>query len=425
MKIGLRTFKSSLVVFISVMIFFILRLINLDLAAWFSPFFSSIAACFCIHPDKKSSVRQLKTRLAGTFIGGIVGMLLVFILHDFKNGVDYLYFIYLVFVSLGIIVIITLSVKFKQHNAVFVSILTYTSITIGIHTVSEFQYGINRIISTFIGILVAYIVNVYRFPRFKNKETLFVCSLNNLTKDFKIDNTIKYKLNYILEDDVDLVITTHYSEAELNHIINDLHLTNKLIVLNGSSLYDYNIKQYSNVYNFTISEKNNIDKIVNDNNIFTLRYVINDYNKLNIFYNKELPKHYLDIDNTMDYDYTKGNVLEDTLITQYQFIESLENINKIKELFKDYKLTIRKYNNEYYSLFINPNESSTTNQLNIINKDKKKVVSFLRKDDSLIEVSNVVYSTVESSAEVINKSNYKLNSDLEVINTIKKLYYKK
>ncbi len=426
MKIGLRTTKTAFAIFISTMIFYLLTLLMPYYADWFSPFFCSIAAAFSIQPGRNISLKMGKRRAIGTLIGGTIGMLVVFVCSSLKDGSMTHLFFYYVITSSMVLILIPLALKLKQQDAVFVTILTYCSICYGIYYLDHLQFGINRIMSTLIGIGIACLISVYRFPRKKQTNILFTCAINSLLENNVIDSKMKYKINYVLDYNIDLILTTHHSEAELDSLLEGINLKNKLIVLNGAALYDSNNKTYHNTCNFSIEEKNIIDSILDKNNIFALRYVITThFNKLNVFYNKKLPQHYIEIDESLEYDYTNANVLDETYVTQYQIIDTLDNINKIKDLFNEYALTIRRYNNEYHTLYINSVNTSKVNQLKHLNVDNKKIISFVNNDPILSEVADSVYCIESSNNEVKNISKEILKNNIKVIDKIRNLYFKR
>lgn len=426
MKIGMRTIKTGFVFFLSTFIYFLLKIIIPEYAFYFSPFFCAIAAMFTIQPGRNVSLAMGKRRVAGTLIGGSMGMLIVFLCSSIKGVGVWPNFIYYCIASSIVILLVPATIKLKQKDAVFVTLLSYASITIGAHTITELQYGINRILSTLIGIGIACLISVYRVPRKRQTNILFTCAINTLLEDNSIDGKVRYKLNYLLDYNIDLVLTTHYSEAELDDILKGINVRNKIIVLNGAALYDSNNKTYHNAFNFTIKEKNDIDDILDSNDIFALRYVItNHFNKLNVFYNKTLPQHYIEIDESLEYDYTNANVLDETFVTQYQIIDSLENINLIKELFSNYLTTIRKYNDEYYTLYINSKETSKIEQLNKINTENKEIVSFVFKDDVFKNLTSNIYCLENSNEEIKEISNKILKNNLGVVRQLHKLFFKR
>ena len=83
-RIGMRTIKTLLSIFICLMIFIILKgicyLCNSpkDYAfLWYNPFFAAIATAYSIAPNRKKSIEQASNRCIASFIGGFVGVLLV------------------------------------------------------------------------------------------------------------------------------------------------------------------------------------------------------------------------------------------------------------------------------------------------------------------------------------------------------------
>lgn len=426
MKIGLRTIKTAFAVFLSTMIYFILLVLVPQQAFWFSPFFSSIAAAFSIQAGRNVTLNMAKRRAVGTLIGGTVGMLAVFIFVGLKDGGNIQLFLYYLFTSSVVVLLIPVALKLKQQDAVFVTVLTYCSVVYGIYYIQHYQFGLSRILSTLIGIGIACLISAYRIPRKRKENILFTCAINSLLENDVLDSKMKYKINYLLDYNIDLVLTTHYSEAELDDILQGINIKNKLIVLNGAALYDSKTKTYHNPFNFSIKEKNDIDNILDENKLFALRYVItNHFNKLNIFYNKDLPKHYIEIDESLEYDYTNANVLDDTFVTQYQIIDKLENINNIINLFNGYSLTVRRYNNEYHSLYINSNETSKIKQLETININKKKIIAVINNDVTLNSVADETYCINESNEEVKKVSKEILKNNVSVIKKIKTLYFKR
>ena len=140
-----------------------------------------------MYPGKKKSLEQAKNRCVASLIGGIIGIILVSIyeliggkgswptLSEMKLVKFILPYTLTALIS---IVVVVVGVALKQRPAVFVSILTFLSVTVNpnatiSNTWGEWVFGLNRILSTIIGVLVALGVNCFRLPhRDKNKELL-------------------------------------------------------------------------------------------------------------------------------------------------------------------------------------------------------------------------------------------------------------
>ena len=89
MKIGMRSIKTMLAVFVSISIYVLLLLVDkaigIDHNDWhapsnmYTPFFAGIAAVYTLHKDRKSSFNQAKIRSLGSILGGYFGMIVIFI----------------------------------------------------------------------------------------------------------------------------------------------------------------------------------------------------------------------------------------------------------------------------------------------------------------------------------------------------------
>ena len=127
--IGARNLKTSLSVFICIIVF--------ELLGRSSAFFACIAAMMCMQDTVENSYKMGKNRMLGTFLGAIVGLLLTAIFN-------------------------VLSI---QHFIVY-ALLTAIGTTIAIYLCIFF----NRILDTFIGVIIAIIINRVVYPYQKKTE---------------------------------------------------------------------------------------------------------------------------------------------------------------------------------------------------------------------------------------------------------------
>ena len=96
-KIGMRIIKTMIAVFISILIYVLLMLLNKVLGlketdvnaptTLYTPFFAAIAAAYALHKDKKSSLNQAKIRSVGSILGGYYGMIIVLVSEFFLMSV--------------------------------------------------------------------------------------------------------------------------------------------------------------------------------------------------------------------------------------------------------------------------------------------------------------------------------------------------
>jgi len=141
-KIGSRNIKTALSVFICIIIFQIIKRPY--------PFYACIAAVICMQNSVYNSFITGKNRMIGTIIGAIVGILLATIVG--QNAI---------IIGLGIVVVIFLCNYFKQDGSVSIACIVFLAIMTNLKGDPAYLYAINRVIDTFIGIIVSILVNKY------------------------------------------------------------------------------------------------------------------------------------------------------------------------------------------------------------------------------------------------------------------------
>lgn len=299
-RVGLRTIKTAISIFICLMIYLILKTVEyIDgveenfAFKWYNPFFAAIATAYSVYPNKKKSLEQAKIRCVASFIGGIIGILLVLIYEFvFSNnwpsliGYDPIkLFVPYTLVAIVSICVVVMGVALNQRPAIFVSILTFLSVTVNPNatistTWGEWVFGINRILSTIIGVLVALLVNSFRLSHLhKNKDLLFCIGIEGLLeKDTdKIKGYINYKLNNLVSLGVNCTLFTTRTPTTFMHLLDDVSINNPVICCSGAALYDTNSLKY--LYKEEISSDTvlEIDEYLKSVNVTPFKnYIIDD-----------------------------------------------------------------------------------------------------------------------------------------------------
>lgn len=152
-KIGLRNIKTALSVFLCIILF--------DLFNRQYPFYACIAAISCMKENPSSTKDAGVYRLIGTCIGAFTGVIF------------YLYFSHsAIFCGVGIVIVIYLCNLFEQQNSVIISCIVFVAIMTNLKGMPSDQYAINRVLDTFIGILIAVsvdkLLNLINFDKFKS-----------------------------------------------------------------------------------------------------------------------------------------------------------------------------------------------------------------------------------------------------------------
>lgn len=433
-KVGRRIIKTMIAVFLSISIYLILLLIdiargkqpgNVDdttaLYNMYTPFFAGIAAAYALHRDKKSSYTQAKIRSFGSIIGGYFGMVVVLIFEyiflsklklNESNFVLYKFIEFFV-VSLGIIPLILIAVGVKQQSAVFISCLTYLSVTISIRNggMTIWLFATNRVLSTLIGIGISLLVNNIGLLKNKNDEVLFVSSLdNNFLNKGNINPYTKYKLNNLYYKKMPLSFVTTRTPSSLINIFDDVEVTYPMVVMNGAAIYHFDTNEYQNINKIEDSVEKNIEVLLNNHNMNAFRYIIDD-NMLHCFYKKldnEGEKHYYLERRKNKFDnFVRADLLDELDVSLYLIIDKKDKIdafcNNIKNSINANYVDLITYkykemDGDYWCLKIN----SVNSRKEILAKEIKEKGGFKKL---------IVCGSGKTDMELIEKSDFSMCID--------------
>ena len=157
-KIGLRTIKTAIAVFICLLVHYLL--------GTESGLLSCIAAVVCMKETVGKSWQMGLHRFLGTLIGGGLGYLLVTAAQYMPHYQDGLYVIIL---PLGMIICISLCTMIDKKFGVVISCVVFISIGLeaDLDKASTLYSVFVRVVDTTIGIFVAGLVNRYFFPHYE------------------------------------------------------------------------------------------------------------------------------------------------------------------------------------------------------------------------------------------------------------------
>jgi uncharacterized membrane protein YgaE (UPF0421/DUF939 family) len=148
-RIGMRTFKSGLAVMLCIFISMIAAPVN--------PMIASLSAVFSLRQDLTTSVSFGKSRVLGNSIGGALAILYLFMMqatgfHDWVR---------LIIIPVLVVICISFSVGIKNNAGVISAIATLLMIAFTMHADDGWFYALMRVMDTFIGTLVAVLLNIY------------------------------------------------------------------------------------------------------------------------------------------------------------------------------------------------------------------------------------------------------------------------
>lgn len=462
-KLGMRVIKTVIAVFLSISVYVLLLVVNKLLnyettelnapTSMYTPFYAAIAAVYALHRDKKSSIRQAKIRSFGSVVGGYYGMFIILIselllinvfnLED-NNFILFKLFTYLI-VSISIIPLIQFTIMMKQSSSVFITCLTFFSVTISSRNggMPVFLFATNRVLSTLVGIGISLLINNVSLMRNKNKDMLFVSSLdNNLlrSKEDTISAYLKYKLNNLYYKGMPLTFATTRTLSSLEYIFNDVEIEFPLVVMNGAAIYHFSDKRYEDVYKIDNEARLFIDSKLEELNMNSFTYAIND-NMLHCFH-KEIKndgeKYFYNIRRTNNFDnFVRASLPSDGDASLYIIVDEKENIDNLVKIVNESKYSklvdlivypFKEIEGNYYYLKINSHDSKKENLINKLALDgeyEKLVVCGSGKTD-LALIDKAYFSfCLSSAADYIKESVDLVISDNpeDILKVFEKLYH--
>ena len=158
-KIGLRNLKTALAVFICMITFQLLGNRN--------PFYACIAAVICMKDTVESSFTIGKNRLIGTLLGGILGVIAIFIINCMPN----LQIIKSFFTTIGVILAIYCCNLINKSGSVTICCIVFIGIMLNHDDAASYNYAIGRSIDTSLGIIIAILINKYINPPKQKNST--------------------------------------------------------------------------------------------------------------------------------------------------------------------------------------------------------------------------------------------------------------
>jgi uncharacterized membrane protein YgaE (UPF0421/DUF939 family) len=143
--VGMRNIKTAIAVFISIVIS---KLLKMEY-----PFYAAIAAIISMQSSVEASFKAGRNRMLGTFIGAVVGFICALISPG--NALAS---------AIGIVVVIYLCNILKWKESASIGGIVFLAIMLNLKGNSPLLYSINRILDTFLGIMVAILVNYFIVP---------------------------------------------------------------------------------------------------------------------------------------------------------------------------------------------------------------------------------------------------------------------
>ncbi|HBB28684.1 MAG TPA: hypothetical protein DC000_05470 [Clostridiales bacterium] len=154
---GMRNIKTAVAIFIDLLIFEVLGFEN--------AFYACIASVVCMQQTVEETLEAGKSRLIGTSIAAVIG-LIVFYIGEYTSSPK----IYLLLIPIGVVVLIHACVLLKCSSSASIGCVVFISILTSHRLYGDNStYPFTRILETFIGVIVATVVNKYVSTKYLKK----------------------------------------------------------------------------------------------------------------------------------------------------------------------------------------------------------------------------------------------------------------
>lgn len=206
-------------------------------------FYSQLAVLWCIQPYVKDSLKNGIQRTIGTMIGASYGLLVILLsIYGFPKFFSNTYF-YETLIAVNVLLVLYTTVVFHKKNTSYFSTVVFLSIVVNhIGDANPFLFVWNRVLDTMIGIALGVGINMFRIPRKKHKDILFISGIDDTLLDEreKISPYSKIELNRMLDEGANFTVSTMRTPASVIDALEEIHWKLPVIVMDGAALFDMN-----------------------------------------------------------------------------------------------------------------------------------------------------------------------------------------
>lgn len=155
-KLGMRTLKSGIAVFLVILLFKVL--------GWQGTNIAALTAVFSLREDFDKSVHFGASRILGNSIGGFYAVLFFILSQLFNEN----FLITLFFVPICAMLTIMTNVAMNNRAGIIGAVSAMLIITLSVPSGGPIRYAIVRVFETFVGVFIAILVN-YDIEKIKNR----------------------------------------------------------------------------------------------------------------------------------------------------------------------------------------------------------------------------------------------------------------
>lgn len=130
------------------------------------PMIAALAAVFSLRQDLTTTVSFGKSRILGNSLGGLAAMIYLFIKQFFHSD----FAVELIVLPILVALLIIINDGINNNSGIVSAIATMLVVTLSVASSESYIYALQRVIDTFIGTLIAIVINFVLRPPEKEKE---------------------------------------------------------------------------------------------------------------------------------------------------------------------------------------------------------------------------------------------------------------
>ena len=330
--VGKRILKSAIGVFLCYIVYLLRGQQGI-------PFYSMLAVLQCIQPYTGKTLSMAVQRSTGTLVGAFFGLIVILLeiysFNIYNTTAGY------ALTALMIIPVIYVTLIVHKQDAAYFSCVVFLSITVNhITDANPFIFVLNRVLDTFVGILIGILMNTSIIPRKKNKNTLFIAELDDMLspESEQLTPYSKVEINRMLDDGLMLTIATMRTPASLMKPLENVRIKLPVIVMDGAALYDIYEKTYLKAYVISSETVSELRGLFAENKLNCFINALCD-DVLIIYYSKlENPaerKLYEDLRKSPYRNYINREPNSDDRVIYLMLIDETEKIIKFREMLRE------------------------------------------------------------------------------------------
>lgn len=149
LKIGMRTIKTGVAVFFSILISFLLNRETYVVTA--------LTSVFTLREDMENTIKFGRHRVVGNTLGALTSLVVILIFSIFGDSE----LVQLIAVPIIIVLMIALLANLGCHEGTVGAVATLLTILFMIPSDKSYSYALARVVDSFIGMTIALLVNKY------------------------------------------------------------------------------------------------------------------------------------------------------------------------------------------------------------------------------------------------------------------------